>query len=76
VAATALGVVADIYGLHAVLWTIAAIPLPSILLAVSLPPIAGTRTTDERTPEIATGGSRDGVHAAPSQRLADHGPHR
>src|SRR6185503_15564959 len=75
--ATALGVVADAWGLHAVLWTIALIPLPSILLAVSLPPIAGTRVSDERrTPEVAAGGRRDGVHAAAPQRLADHGSHR
>jgi FSR family fosmidomycin resistance protein-like MFS transporter len=76
VAATALGVVADHHGLHAVLWTIAVLPLPSLLLAVSLPPIAGTRMSSERTPEVAAGGRRDGVHAAPSQRLADHGSHR
>jgi MFS transporter, FSR family, fosmidomycin resistance protein len=76
VAATALGVVADAYGLPAVLWTIAVIPLPSILLAVSLPPIAGTRTSSERTEEVAAGGRRDAVHAAPAQRLADHGSHR
>ena len=37
VAATALGVVADAEGLHAVLWTIAVLPVPSILLALSLP---------------------------------------
>ena len=76
VAATALGVVADAYGLHAVLWTIAVLPVPSLLLAVSLPPIAGTRVSSERTPEVAAGGRRDGVHAAASQRLADHGSHR
>jgi FSR family fosmidomycin resistance protein-like MFS transporter len=76
VAATALGVVADAWGLHAVLWTIAVIPLPSILLAVSLPPIAGTRVSSGRTPEVAAGGRRDGVHVAAPQRLADHGSHR
>jgi FSR family fosmidomycin resistance protein-like MFS transporter len=76
VAATALGVVADAYGLPAVLWTIAAIPVPSILLAVSLPPIAGTKVSSDRAPEVAAGDRRDGVHAAPSQRLADHGSHR
>jgi FSR family fosmidomycin resistance protein-like MFS transporter len=76
VAATALGVVADHYGLHAVLWTIAVLPLPSLVLAVSLPPIAGTRVSSERAPEVAAGGRRDGVHAAASQRLADRGSHR
>ena len=39
VAATALGLVADAAGLHAVLWTIAALPVPSILLALSLPSV-------------------------------------
>jgi MFS transporter, FSR family, fosmidomycin resistance protein len=45
VAATALGVVADAYGLRAVLWTVALLPVPAILLAVSLPsvPSAGRR---------------------------------
>ncbi|HEX5622733.1 MAG TPA: MFS transporter [Solirubrobacteraceae bacterium] len=75
VAATALGVVADTYGLPAVLWTIAVIPLPSLLLAVSLPPIAGTRVSSERTPEVAAGGRRDGVHAAAPKRLADRRSH-
>ena len=73
--AIALGAVADAWGLHAVLWTIAVVPLPSILLAVSLPPIAGTRVTSGRTPEVAASGRRDGMHAAASQRLADHGTH-
>jgi FSR family fosmidomycin resistance protein-like MFS transporter len=36
-AATALGVVADHQGLPAVLWVIALLPLPSLLLALSLP---------------------------------------
>ena len=75
VAATALGVIADAYGLHAVLWTIAVLPVPSIVLAVSLPPIAGTRMSSDRTPEVVTGARRDGVHAAASQRVADHGSH-
>jgi MFS transporter, FSR family, fosmidomycin resistance protein len=45
VAATALGVIADAYGLRAVLWTVALLPVPAILLAVSLPsvPSAGRR---------------------------------
>jgi FSR family fosmidomycin resistance protein-like MFS transporter len=76
VAATALGAVADAHGLHAVLWTVAALPVPSIVLAVSLPAIAGTRRDDERAPEVAARVRRDGVHAAPPQRLADPGPHR
>jgi MFS transporter, FSR family, fosmidomycin resistance protein len=43
VAATALGAVADAAGLPAVLWTVAALPVPAILLAVSLPRVgAGT----------------------------------
>jgi len=50
--------------------------VPSILLAVSLPPIAGTRMSSDRTPDIAAGGGRDGVHAASPQRLADPGTHR
>ncbi|HET8759203.1 MAG TPA: MFS transporter [Solirubrobacteraceae bacterium] len=76
VAATALGVVADAWGLHAVLWTVAVLPLPSLLLAVSLPPIAGTTVSSERTPEVAAGDRRDGMHAAAAQRFADHRPHR
>ncbi len=36
VAATALGVIADAHGLRAVLWTIAVLPLPAIVLALSL----------------------------------------
>lgn len=37
VAATALGTVADAHGLRAVLWTIAILPVPALLLALSLP---------------------------------------
>jgi FSR family fosmidomycin resistance protein-like MFS transporter len=37
VAATALGLVADAAGLEAVLWTIAALPVPALLLSLSLP---------------------------------------
>jgi MFS transporter, FSR family, fosmidomycin resistance protein len=37
VAATALGVVADHAGLHAVLWVIAFLPVPALLLSLSLP---------------------------------------
>jgi FSR family fosmidomycin resistance protein-like MFS transporter len=36
-AATALGVVADAQGLPAVLWVVALLPLPSLLLALTLP---------------------------------------
>jgi FSR family fosmidomycin resistance protein-like MFS transporter len=70
VSATGLGVVADAWGLHAVLWTIAAAPVPAILLAVSLPAIPGTRTGNGRTPSIAASVSGDGMHAAPPQRVA------
>jgi hypothetical protein len=37
VAATALGVVADQAGLEAVLWVIALLPVPALLLSISLP---------------------------------------
>ena len=37
VAATALGVVADASGLHAVLWVIALLPVPALLLSLTLP---------------------------------------
>ena len=43
VAATALGLVADSAGLPAVLWTIAALPVPALLLAVSLPTVPPVR---------------------------------
>jgi FSR family fosmidomycin resistance protein-like MFS transporter len=76
VSATALGAIADAWGLHAVLWTVAALPAPAIVLAVSLPAIAGTRTGSERAPSIAAGVRRDGVHAAPPHGLADRGPNR
>jgi FSR family fosmidomycin resistance protein-like MFS transporter len=39
VAATALGLVADAAGLEAVLWTVAALPVPALLLALSLPTV-------------------------------------
>jgi len=39
VAATGLGVVADAAGLEAVLWTIAALPGPALLLSLSLPAV-------------------------------------
>jgi FSR family fosmidomycin resistance protein-like MFS transporter len=37
VSATILGAVADEWGLETALWTIAVLPLPAILLALSLP---------------------------------------
>jgi FSR family fosmidomycin resistance protein-like MFS transporter len=43
VAATALGVIADAAGLHAVLWTIAALPIPAVALALSLPAVPPAR---------------------------------
>jgi FSR family fosmidomycin resistance protein-like MFS transporter len=76
VSATLLGAVADSWGLNAVLWTIACLPLPAILLAVSLPAIPGNKGLDERTPPVAAGVRVDGMHAAPSQRIADRSPHR
>ncbi len=42
VAATAMGAIADAYGLEAVLWTVAALPVPAILLALSLPSVPAT----------------------------------
>jgi FSR family fosmidomycin resistance protein-like MFS transporter len=74
VAATALGVVADTWGLHAVLWTIAALPVLMIPLAVSLPAIAGTTSLSDRAPPIVAGVRRDGVHSASAHRFADRGP--
>ena len=43
VMATALGVVADTWGVATVLWTIAVLPVPAILLAISLPAIPAAR---------------------------------
>jgi MFS transporter, FSR family, fosmidomycin resistance protein len=45
IAATALGVVADAHGVETVLWTVAALPLPAILLALSLPSIPAARAS-------------------------------
>lgn len=39
VAATALGLVADAAGLEAVLWTIAALPVPALVLSLTLPTV-------------------------------------
>jgi FSR family fosmidomycin resistance protein-like MFS transporter len=63
VEATALGVVADGAGLPAVLWTVAAIPIPSILLALSLPPIAAARRS-----------AREPLPLARTADAGDHGP--
>jgi MFS transporter, FSR family, fosmidomycin resistance protein len=52
VAATALGVIADAYGLRAVLWTIAVLPVPAIALALSLPSV---RTVGRRGPAATVG---------------------
>jgi MFS transporter, FSR family, fosmidomycin resistance protein len=76
VSAAALGAVADAWGLEAVLWTMAALPVPAILLAVSLPPIAGTTSGSERASSIAADRLRDGVHAPPPQRVADPSSNR
>jgi MFS transporter, FSR family, fosmidomycin resistance protein len=75
VSATVLGTVADAWGLNAVLWTMAVLPIPAILLAVSLPAIPGNNGLDERTPSVAPGVRFDGMHAASPQRIADHSPH-
>ena len=37
IAATLLGLVADAYGLHAVLWTVAVLPVGALLLSLTLP---------------------------------------
>jgi MFS transporter, FSR family, fosmidomycin resistance protein len=50
VAATALGLVADSWGLPAVLWTIAALPVPALLLAFSLPTVPPVRRTSASGP--------------------------
>jgi FSR family fosmidomycin resistance protein-like MFS transporter len=61
VAATALGLIADSAGLHAVLWTIAALPVPAAALAVSLPtvPPAPRVSASERLRVARTAGVRD-----------------
>jgi MFS transporter, FSR family, fosmidomycin resistance protein len=48
VAALGFGTIADAFGLTAVLWTIAAIPVPAILLALSLPSGGAPRTGSPR----------------------------
>ncbi len=61
VAATALGLIADSAGLHAVLWTIAALPVPAAALAVSLPtvPPPPRVSASERLRVARTAGVRD-----------------
>jgi FSR family fosmidomycin resistance protein-like MFS transporter len=47
VAAALLGVLADAAGLSAVMWTIALLPVPGLLLALTLPPTPQERTQRE-----------------------------
>ena len=47
VAAALLGMLADAAGLSAVMWTIAVLPIPALLLAVSLPPTPQERIRHE-----------------------------
>jgi FSR family fosmidomycin resistance protein-like MFS transporter len=65
VAAAALGLVADSAGLRAVLWTIAALPVPAAALAVSLPTVppgrrvsASERLQVARTADVRNDGGR------------------
>ena len=62
VAATALGVVADAEGLPAVLWVIAVLPVPALLLSLSLPTVPPARRIREtlvvRTADAGNEGSR------------------
>jgi len=62
VAATALGLVADSAGLEAVLWTVAVLPVPALLLALSLPtvPPGGFGLSGREPTPVAVGG--DGRH--------------
>ena len=54
VSATALGLIADAAGLHAVLWTIAALPVPAVALALSLPTEPARR--DAQSVPVHSGG--------------------
>ncbi len=47
VAAVLLGVLADAAGLSAVMWTIALLPIPSLLLSLTLPLTPQERVRDE-----------------------------
>ena len=72
VAATALGVIADAAGLHAVLWTIAVLPVPSIALAVSLPVVPPAAALAAPQPDVLQRrepGDDDGLERDP--HLAD-----
>jgi MFS transporter, FSR family, fosmidomycin resistance protein len=60
VAALALGALADAAGLPAVMWTIAALPLPALALALSLP-----RAPRPLRPTRAAAGAGAGVASAP-----------
>jgi MFS transporter, FSR family, fosmidomycin resistance protein len=53
VAAVLLGVLADAAGLGAVMWTIAVLPLPALLLALSLPPTPQERARRRVAPSEA-----------------------
>jgi FSR family fosmidomycin resistance protein-like MFS transporter len=53
VAAALLGVLADAAGLGAVMWTVALLPVPGLLLALSLPP-----TPQERQQRDAASSSK------------------
>jgi MFS transporter, FSR family, fosmidomycin resistance protein len=59
VAAVLLGTLADAAGLNAVMWTIAALPVPALALALSLP-----RGRGERATRVAAGAGA-GVASAP-----------
>jgi MFS transporter, FSR family, fosmidomycin resistance protein len=50
IAAVLLGVLADAAGLTAVMWTIALLPIPSLLLALTLPLTPQERVRDDATP--------------------------
>jgi MFS transporter, FSR family, fosmidomycin resistance protein len=50
VAATALGLIADSAGLDAVLWTIAVLPVPGIVLALTLPTVPSAHALSAREP--------------------------
>jgi FSR family fosmidomycin resistance protein-like MFS transporter len=48
IAAALLGVLADAAGLSAVMWTVALLPIPGLLLALTLPPTSQERAHRER----------------------------
>ncbi|MEA2177061.1 MAG: transporter, family, fosmidomycin resistance protein [Solirubrobacteraceae bacterium] len=53
VAAALLGVLADAAGLPAVMWTVALLPIPGLLLALTLPPTPQERVQREPAPASA-----------------------